>query len=208
MSAEFALRSLLLTLLAVHAVVQYMPYRQCISCMQSHHTDGICFTAVVTPLALLLQGSIYHQLAAADSVDLEPPSTSTGSSSGNQAFSLHALSGDYRRIVHKPQGLTWKLLEYSDPDDPLALSELERLAGGQESAAMHGDYQSLVQACCTDGCTPPPPPPGPALPGPALRCPALPCPCLPCPALPSCAMLCASCNVYVSIVCLKCYASR
>jgi len=87
-----------------------------------------------------LQGSIYHRLAAADDVSLEPASAN---SDNTQAFSLHALSGDYRRIVVKPQGLTWKLLEYSNPDEPLALSELEKLSGDKEPVALQGVCQ-----CC------------------------------------------------------------
>ncbi|KAL0052217.1 hypothetical protein WJX82_010083 [Trebouxia sp. C0006] len=90
------------------------------------------------------QGSIYHRLAAADDVSLEPASTSSDT---NQAFSLHALSGDYRRIVVKPQGFTWKLLEYSDPNEPLALSELEKVSGDKEPAALQegakGDLLAL-----------------------------------------------------------------
>ena len=89
-----------------------------------------------------LQGSIYHRLAAGDNVSLEP---ACASSDNKQAFSLHALSGDYRRIVVKPQGLTWKLLEYSNPDEPLALSELEKLSGGKEPAALQG----VCQCCLT-----------------------------------------------------------
>jgi len=76
-------------------------------------------------------------LAAADNVSLEPASKTSDS---NQAFSLHALSGDYRRIVVKPQDLTWKLLEYSNPDEPLALSELEKLSGDKEPAALQGVF--------------------------------------------------------------------
>ena len=96
----------------------------------------------------MLQNSIYHQLAAADSIHLDSPTTtslngkndsnSSSSKTGDQAFSLNALSGDYRRVIHKPEQLSWKLLDYSDPDEPLALSELERLAGGQEPKALQG----------------------------------------------------------------------
>ncbi|KAL0027136.1 hypothetical protein WJX79_009492 [Trebouxia sp. C0005] len=90
------------------------------------------------------QGSIYHRLAAADNVSLEP---ACATSDNSQAFSLHGLSGDYRRIVVKPQGLTWKLLDYSDPDEPLAVSELEKLCGDKEPAALQegakGDLLAL-----------------------------------------------------------------
>ena len=104
-----------------------------------HSLTVQCITHVADP-SVPLQGSIYHRLAAADNVSLEPASTS---SDNNQAFSLHALSGDYRRIVVKPKGLTWRLLEYSNPDEPLALSELEKLSGDKEPAALQG-----VCHCC------------------------------------------------------------
>lgn len=80
-----------------------------------------------------MQESIYESLAAADHVNLGP-----GTSKSNQAFSIHGLTGDYRRIVHKPEGLHWKVLEYSDPNEPLAVSELERLSGAKEPAALQG----------------------------------------------------------------------
>ena len=98
-----------------------------------------------------MQGSTYHRLATADNISLDPPFTSNSNTNSNssQAFSLHALSGDYRRILHKPQGLTWKLLEYSDPDEPLALSELEKLSGGKEPAALQGELQPYSgRYCC------------------------------------------------------------
>lgn len=84
-----------------------------------------------------MQESIYESLAAPDNVDLGP-----GTSKSNQAFSIHALTGDYRRIVHKPEGLHWKLLEYSHPDEPLAVSELERLSGAKAPAALQGQSWS------------------------------------------------------------------
>ena len=98
------------------------------------------------------QGNIYQELAAADKVSLNPPATggdgtTTGSSNNgqaSQAFSLQALSGDYRRIVHKPEDLKWKLLEYNDPDEPLALSELEILSGGKQPAALQGETNVVV----------------------------------------------------------------
>lgn len=81
----------------------------------------------------VMQNSIYESLAAADHITLGPATNKS-----NQAFSIHALTGDYRRIVHKPEGLRWKVLEYSDPDEPLAVSELERLSGMKEPAALQG----------------------------------------------------------------------
>lgn len=84
-------------------------------------------------LMIDMQETIYESLAAADHISL-----GSGTNKSNQAFSIHALTGDYRRIVHKPEALHWKVLEYSDPDEPLALSELERLSGVKEPAALQG----------------------------------------------------------------------
>ena len=89
-------------------------------------------------LMIEMQESIYQSLAAADHINLGP-----GTNKSNQAFSIHALTGDYRRIVHKPEGLHWRVLEYSDPDEPLALSELERLSSMKEPTALQGMSQLL-----------------------------------------------------------------
>ena len=80
-----------------------------------------------------MQKSIYDRLAAADNINLGPETHKS-----RQAFSIQGLTGDYRRIVHKPEGLHWKVLQYSDPDEPLAVSELERLSGMKEPAALQG----------------------------------------------------------------------
>lgn len=71
----------------------------------------------------IMQGSIYHQLAAADSVNLD------AEAGGSKAFSISGLTGDYRRIIHRPKDLEWKFIHYSDANEPLALSELEELTG-------------------------------------------------------------------------------
>eukprot|EP00884_Botryococcus_braunii_P001789 jgi/Botrbrau1/11610/Bobra.0209s0001.1 len=37
---------------------------------------------------------------------------------------MRTLPGTYRRIVHRPNDLTWRLLSYADPDQDLVPSDL------------------------------------------------------------------------------------
>ena len=46
-------------------------------------------------------------------------------------FSLTSRPGDYRYIMHKPIDIEYRLLEYSDPDQDLMLTQLEQLEGRQ-----------------------------------------------------------------------------
>jgi len=70
---------------------------------------------------VLLQ--VYEDLAAKDAISLD------SAPHGVRDFSLAALPGGYRRLLHRPRDLNWRLLRYSDPDAPLALSTLDRLIG-------------------------------------------------------------------------------
>ena len=44
-------------------------------------------------------------------------------------FSLPARPGDYRYILHKPSDVSFQLLRYAEPDQDLALTQLEKLEG-------------------------------------------------------------------------------
>ncbi|BDA41229.1 Multisubstrate pseudouridine synthase 7 [Coccomyxa sp. Obi] len=66
---------------------------------------------------------VYRDLAAEDGISLD------SAPHGVRDFSLTALPGGYRRLLHRPRDLNWRLLRYSDPDEPLAHSTLDRLAG-------------------------------------------------------------------------------
>ncbi|CAL8462051.1 g1582 [Coccomyxa elongata] len=66
---------------------------------------------------------VYRDLAAEDGIPLD------STPHGVRDFSLAALPGGYRRLLHRPRDLNWRLLRYSDPDAPLAHSTLDRLSG-------------------------------------------------------------------------------
>jgi tRNA(Glu) U13 pseudouridine synthase TruD len=55
----------------------------------------------------------------------------TPNSSGvDPAFTQSGLTGDYRRLVHVPRDLSWRLLRYSDPDDDsLTETDMDRAMG-------------------------------------------------------------------------------
>ena len=66
---------------------------------------------------------MYKDLAAKDGIPLD------SAPHGVRDFSVMALPGGYRRLLHRPRDLNWRLLCYSDPDAPLASSTLDRLTG-------------------------------------------------------------------------------
>lgn len=70
---------------------------------------------------VLLQ--VYADLAAKDAIALDSAPHKV------RDFSMAALPGGYRRLLHRPRDLNWRLLRYSDPNAPLALSTLDRLTG-------------------------------------------------------------------------------
>lgn len=71
---------------------------------------------------------VYTDLATKDGIPLD------SAPHGVRDFSLTALPGGYRRLLHRPRDLNWRLLRYSDPDAPLALSTLDRLTGAAPPA--------------------------------------------------------------------------
>jgi tRNA pseudouridine13 synthase len=60
-------------------------------------------------------------------------------------LSLAGLSGDYRRIIHRPRDLEWRIMRYSDPlEDGLVTTDYEELVGccmGQEGRQRGGKRQ-------------------------------------------------------------------
>ena len=57
----------------------------------------------------------------------------------------YSLGGDYRRIVGRTDGLKWSHLRYSDPEQNLCLSDLERLDGKPDILSdPEGPYRALV----------------------------------------------------------------
>ncbi len=91
----------------------------------------LCATWILIVLLLVAQKAsdsrysmqVYRDLAAEDGIPLD------SAPHGVRDFSLTALPGGYRRLLHRPRDLNWRLLRYSDPDAPLAHSTLDRLSG-------------------------------------------------------------------------------
>ena len=66
-----------------------------------------------------------------------PRNSARNSSARNSAQSLTAHAPSlrrYRRLLARPAALEWKVLRYSDPTAPLALTDLARLRGEPEPA--------------------------------------------------------------------------
>jgi tRNA pseudouridine13 synthase len=115
------------------------------------------------------------QVAAKDGVDLHQCQHSV------KDFSLAGLSGDYRRIVHRPKDLTWQIMHYSDPlDDSIVATDYEELTGSrpgkrarqeggeagrqqqQGQAAQQQKQQQDASPAATEGQQKEAPPAGPA----------------------------------------------
>lgn len=64
-------------------------------------------------------------------------------------FSLPARPGDYRYILHKPSDISFQLLRYAEPDQDLALTQLEKLEGRELK-----EHVTLISS--TESKAPPP----------------------------------------------------
>eukprot|EP00117_Sycon_ciliatum_P031815 scpid29092/ scgid24817/ Pseudouridylate synthase 7 homolog len=69
----------------------------------------------------------YREALAADGVDMDK-------FPGRQNFGMAKvyLCGSYRHVIVKPTNVSWKLLHYNDPLAPLAVTDLDRMAGKME----------------------------------------------------------------------------
>ena len=68
---------------------------------------------------------VYTRLAAADGVNL------SGGQHNVREFSLSGFSGGYRRVVHRPADLAWRMVRYDDPDAGLTLTPMDEVAGNE-----------------------------------------------------------------------------
>ena len=80
-------------------------------------------------------------------------STECGESSGEPGILLprlnnreYSLPGSYRRIINKPEHVTWRHMHYTDPDLPLVQSDEDRILGVEPPAPDVPDGEFLV--CC------------------------------------------------------------
>ncbi len=85
----------------------------------------IPITAVLLPLPAAssvypahASADVYSRLAAADGVAL------VGGQHSVREFSLAAFTGGYRRLLHRPAALAWRLLRYEDAGADLTATEL------------------------------------------------------------------------------------
>ena len=86
----------------------------------------IAFLAVNKPVDISSSRSdaalqVYQQEASKLGLDL------ASSPHKVKEFSLTSLHGDYRRLVHRPQGLKWQLLAYLDGNQDLGYTDLDAL---------------------------------------------------------------------------------
>lgn len=72
-------------------------------------------------------GKIYHDLADKDGISL------TESAHNSKEFSLTYMTGAYRRVFQKPKDYEWDLLKYTDPNLPLAETDLDIIAKSRAS---------------------------------------------------------------------------
>ena len=66
---------------------------------------------------------MYAEAAARLGVDL------AAAPHAQRQFSLAAAPGGFRRLLHRPADLAFRLLQYGDPDQVLAATDLDKLRG-------------------------------------------------------------------------------
>jgi len=69
-------------------------------------------------------------------------------------FSLTALSGDYRRLLVRPQRMSWSLLLYSHPDQDLGYTDLDAVLEKPKpelETLSPGTILCLDCVCCSRG---------------------------------------------------------
>ncbi|XP_053113399.1 pseudouridylate synthase 7 homolog isoform X2 [Hemicordylus capensis] len=80
-------------------------------------------------------GEAYKKILAADNLDI-----------GNMKHKIrdYSLSGAYRKIIIRPQNVSWELVEYDDPKIPLFNTDLDKLEGKPPAVLLtEGKYKAL-----------------------------------------------------------------
>ncbi|ETE57428.1 hypothetical protein L345_16856, partial [Ophiophagus hannah] len=80
-------------------------------------------------------GESYKEMLASDNLDIN-----------NMKHKIrdYSLSGAYRKIIIRPQNVSWELIEYDDPKIPLFTTDLDKLEGKIPAAlARGGKYKAL-----------------------------------------------------------------
>ncbi|XP_060548661.1 pseudouridylate synthase 7 homolog isoform X3 [Pantherophis guttatus] len=80
-------------------------------------------------------GESYKEMLASDNLDIN-----------NMKHKIrdYSLSGAYRKVIIRPQNVSWELIEYDDPKIPLFTTDLDKLEGKIPAAlATGGKYKAL-----------------------------------------------------------------
>ncbi|KAL1561888.1 tRNA pseudouridine(13) synthase [Salvia divinorum] len=94
-------------------------------------------------------GKIYHDLAKKDAISL------TESAHNSKEFSLTNMTGAYRRVFQKPKDFEWELLKYTDPNLPLAETDMDVIAKSRASRIVRDSDEKESPHDCrpeTDNC--------------------------------------------------------
>ncbi|KAL6494499.1 hypothetical protein OROGR_031299 [Orobanche gracilis] len=89
-------------------------------------------------------GQLYHDLANKDGIRL------TESAHNSKEFSLTNLTGAYRQVFQKPKDFEWGLLNYKDPNTPLAETDWDVVAKSHTSASVRDSDKKEQIKCQTD----------------------------------------------------------
>ncbi|XP_053261236.1 pseudouridylate synthase 7 homolog [Podarcis raffonei] len=80
-------------------------------------------------------GKAYEEILAADNLDI---------SNMKHKIRDYSLSGAYRKIIIRPQDVSWELVVYDDPKIPLFNTDLDKLEGKPPAVlATEGKYKAL-----------------------------------------------------------------
>uniref|UniRef100_A0A8C5SDB7 Pseudouridylate synthase 7 homolog n=1 Tax=Laticauda laticaudata TaxID=8630 RepID=A0A8C5SDB7_LATLA len=79
-------------------------------------------------------GESYKEMLASDNLDIN-----------NMKHKIrdYSLSGAYRKIIIRPQNVSWELIEYDDPKIPLFTTDLDKLEGKVPATLARGKYKAL-----------------------------------------------------------------
>ncbi|XP_018610354.1 pseudouridylate synthase 7 homolog isoform X2 [Scleropages formosus] len=79
-------------------------------------------------------GQAYRDMLASDGLDID-----------NMRHKIrdYSLAGAYRRIIIRPQDVSWEVIHYDDPRIPLVQTDVEKLEGKPPPAFPKGKYRAL-----------------------------------------------------------------
>lgn len=84
---------------------------------------------------------VYAEAAARLGVDL------AAAPHAQRHFSLAAAPGGFRRLLHRPAELAFRLLQYGDPDQVLAATDLDKLRGTAPPPLLRAGAGAVCEGC-------------------------------------------------------------